>query len=76
MPDESRQIILVPIFKKWGVQHFSNYQVIKIMSHTMKLWEMIDEHPLRGVINITDNQFDGMPVRSTFLIRQLMERYT
>jgi hypothetical protein len=48
------------------------------MSHTMKLWEMINEHRLRGVTNITENQFAFMPERSTmeaiFLIRQLMER--
>jgi hypothetical protein len=48
------------------------------MSHSMKLWERIIEHRLRGVTNITKNQFDFMPGRSTleatFLIRQLMER--
>jgi hypothetical protein len=39
---------------------------------------MIIEHRLRGVINVTENQFDFMPERSTmktiFLIRQLIER--
>jgi hypothetical protein len=48
------------------------------MSHTIKLWEIIIEHRLRGVTNVTKNQFGFMPVRSTmesiFLIRQLMER--
>jgi hypothetical protein len=48
------------------------------MSHTMKLWERIIEHCLRGVTNVTENQFCFMPERSTmeaiFLIRQLMER--
>jgi hypothetical protein len=48
------------------------------MSHTMKLWERIIKHRLRGVTNVTENQFDFMPWRSTmeaiFLIRQLMER--
>jgi hypothetical protein len=48
------------------------------MSHTMKLWERIIEHRLRGVTNITKNQFGFMAGRSTmeaiFLIRQLMER--
>jgi hypothetical protein len=45
----------------------------------MKLWEMNIEHRLRGVTNVTENQFGFMPGRSTmeaiFLIRQLMERY-
>jgi serine protease inhibitor len=44
----------------------------------MKLWEKIIEHRLRGVTNVTKNQFGFMPRRSTmeaiFLIRQLMER--
>jgi hypothetical protein len=48
------------------------------MSHTMKLWEMIIEHRLRGVTNVTENQFGFIPERSTmkaiFLIRQLIER--
>jgi hypothetical protein len=48
------------------------------MSHTMKLWEKIIEHRLKGVTNVTENQFSFMPGRSTmetvFLIRQLMER--
>jgi hypothetical protein len=48
------------------------------MSHTMKLWERIIER-LRGVTNVTENQFSFMPERSTmeviFLIMQLMDRY-
>jgi hypothetical protein len=46
------------------------------MSHTMKLWERIIEHRLRGVTSVTENQFGFMPGRSImetiFLIRQLM----
>jgi hypothetical protein len=49
------------------------------MSNTMKLWERIIEHRLRGVTDVTENQFGFMPGRSImeaiFLIRQLMERY-
>jgi hypothetical protein len=48
------------------------------MSHTIKLCERIIEHRLRGVTNVTENQFGFMSERSTmeaiFLIRQLMER--
>jgi hypothetical protein len=48
------------------------------MIHTIKLWERIIEHRLRGVTNVTENQFGFMSGRSTmetiFLIRQLMER--
>jgi hypothetical protein len=79
MSIEWRRSILVPISKNKGdVQSCTNYQEIKLMSHTMKLWERIIEHRLRGVTNVTENQFGFMPGRSTmeaiFLIRQLMER--
>jgi hypothetical protein len=44
----------------------------------MKLWERINEHRLRGVTNVTENQIRFMPERSTmeaiFLVSQLMER--
>jgi hypothetical protein len=79
MPDEWWWSILVPIFKNKGdVQSCTNYRRIKLMSHAIKLWEMIIELCLRGVTNVTENQFGFMPGRSTmkmiFLIRQLMER--
>jgi hypothetical protein len=79
MPDEWRRIILVPIFKNKGdVQSCTNYRGIKLMSHTMKLWERIIEQHLRGVTNVTKKQFGFIPGRSTmeaiFLRRQLMER--
>ena len=41
MPDEWRSV-LVPIFKSKGdVQSCSNYRGIKLISHTMKLWERV-----------------------------------
>jgi hypothetical protein len=78
MPNKWRRNILVPTFKNKGnVQSCTNYRGIKLMSHTMKLWERIIEHRLRGVTNVTKNQFGFMPERSTmeaiFLIMQLME---
>ena len=80
MPEEWRRSILVPIFKNKGdVQSCTNYRGIKLMSHTMKLWERVIEHHLRRVTSVIQNQFGFMPRRSTmeaiFLIRQLMERY-
>jgi Reverse transcriptase (RNA-dependent DNA polymerase) len=80
MPDEWRQSTLVPIYKRKGdIQNCSNYRGIKLMSHTMKLWERVIEHRLRIETDVSDKQFGFMPGRSTmeaiFLIRQLMERY-
>jgi hypothetical protein len=79
MPDEWRST-LVSIFKNKGdIQSCTNYRGIKLMTHTMKLWERVIEHRLRGMTHITMNQFGFMPGRSTmeaiFLIRQFMERY-
>jgi hypothetical protein len=78
MPDEWRWSILLPIFKNKGdVPSCTNYRGIKLMSHTIKLWARIIDHLLRGVTNITENQFGFMPGRSTmeaiFLIWKLME---
>jgi hypothetical protein len=80
MPEEWKRSILVPIFKNKGdVQSCTNYRGIKLMSHTMKLWERVIEHRLRRLTSVTKNQFGFMPGRSTmeaiFLVRQLMERY-
>jgi hypothetical protein len=80
MPEEWKRSILVPILKNKGdVQSCTNYRGIKLMSHTMKLWERVIEHRLRRVTHVTQNQFGFMPSRSTmeaiFLLRQLMERY-
>jgi len=67
MPKEWRRSILVPIFKNKGdVQSCTNYRGIKLMSHTMKLWERDIEHRLRGVTRVTQNQFGFMLGRSTF----------
>jgi hypothetical protein len=42
MSDEWRWNILVPIFKNKGdVQSCTNYRGMKLMSHTIKLWERI-----------------------------------
>ncbi|KAI5085121.1 NACHT, LRR and PYD domains-containing protein 12 isoform X3 [Silurus meridionalis] len=44
MPEEWRRSVLVPIFKHKGdVQTCSNYRGIKLISHTMKLWERVVE---------------------------------
>ncbi|KAM1184249.1 hypothetical protein ACFX1S_013853 [Malus domestica] len=80
MPNEWRKSTLVPIYKNKGdVQNCMNYRGIKLMSHTMKLWERVIEHRLRQETRVSDNQFGFMPGRSTmeaiYLLRRLMERY-
>jgi hypothetical protein len=80
MLDEWRRSTLVPIFKNKGyIQSCTNYREIKLMSHTMKLWERVIEHHLRGMTHITMSQFGFMSGRSTmeaiFLTRHVMEQY-
>jgi hypothetical protein len=47
------------------------------MSHTVKSWERVVEHRLRGIINISDNHFNFIPRGSTaeaiHLLRQMIE---
>ncbi|MCJ8736308.1 hypothetical protein PDJAM_G00258080 [Pangasius djambal] len=80
MPEEWRRSVLVPIFKNKGeVQSCSNYRGIKLMSHTMKLWERVVEARLRKVMEICEQQYGFMPRKSTtdaiFALRLLMEKY-
>ncbi|KAK3510535.1 hypothetical protein QTP70_009169 [Hemibagrus guttatus] len=81
MPEEWRRSVLVPIFKNKGdVQSCSNYRGIKLMSHTMKVWERVVEARLRKVVEICEQQYGFMPRKSTtdaiFALRILMEKCT
>ena len=80
MPEEWRKSILVPIYKNKGdIQNCSNYRGIKLMSHSMKLWERVIEARLRDIVPICAQQFGFMPRKSTtdaiFALRVLMEKY-
>ncbi|KAK3538295.1 hypothetical protein QTP70_035062, partial [Hemibagrus guttatus] len=80
MAEEWRRSVLVPIFKnKCDMQSCSNYRGIKLMSHTVKLWERVVEARLRKVVEICEQQYGFMPRKSTtdtiFALRILMEKY-
>jgi hypothetical protein len=62
-----RRSILVSIFKNKGdIQSYTNYRGIKLMSHTMKLWERVIEHRLRKLTTPPKNQFGFMPDKITY----------
>jgi ribosomal protein L20A (L18A) len=80
MPEEWRLSEVIPIYKNKGdAQCCNNYRGIKLLSHTMKLWERVIEGRIRSVANVSENQFGFMPGRSSteaiHLIRRLTEKY-
>ncbi|KAE8696948.1 Methylcrotonoyl-CoA carboxylase subunit alpha [Hibiscus syriacus] len=80
MPEEWRESTVIPIYKNKGdPQRCGNYRGIKLLSHTMKLWERVIEARLRQVTKVSENKFGFMPGRSTteaiHLLRRLMEKY-
>ena len=62
MPNEWRDSVIVPIYKEKGdIQDCGNYRGIKLMSHTMKIWERIVERRIREETSIGDEKFGFMP---------------
>ncbi|VFQ65628.1 unnamed protein product [Cuscuta campestris] len=64
---------------KGDIPSCENYKGIKLISHTMKVWERVIEYRVRKGVCISENQFGFMPGRSTteaiHLVRRLMEEY-
>ena len=66
MPDEWRKSVLVTLYKgKGDIKECGNYRGIKLMSHTIKLWERIIEARIRKEVTIAEQQFGCMPGKST-----------
>ena len=81
MPDEWRRSVLVPLYKgKGDIKECGNYRGIKLMSHSMKLWERVILARIRKEVTIGKQQFGFMPGRSTtdaiFCFRMLLEKWT
>jgi len=80
IPQEWRHSTIIPLYKNKGdAQNCKNYRGIKLLSHTLKLWEQVIEGRLKTSIEISKNQFGFRPGRSTIegihLLRSLMECY-
>ncbi|XP_047469163.1 uncharacterized protein LOC125025236 [Penaeus chinensis] len=57
MPDEWKKNTLIPIYKNKGdTQDCGCYRGIKLMSHTMKLWERVLDERLRNIVVMCDQQ--------------------
>ncbi|KAM3304093.1 hypothetical protein P3S67_015125 [Capsicum chacoense] len=80
MPEAWRWSTMIPLYKNKGdIQSCNNYRGIKLLSHSMKIWERVVEVRLRRIVSISENQFGFMPGRSTteaiHLVRRLVEQY-
>ena len=80
MPEEWRRSVLIPFYKNKGdAQCCGNYRGIKLMSHTMKVWERIIETRVRDRVEISKQQYGFMSGKGTidamFALRMLMEKY-
>ena len=54
MPEEWRRNVLISIYKNKGdAQCYGSYRGIKLMSHTMKIWERIIEARLKERVEIS-----------------------
>ena len=64
IPTEWRDSVIIPIYKEKGdIQDCGNYRGIKLLSHTMKIWERITDRTLREETTIGNEQFGFMPGR-------------
>ena len=53
IPDIWRKSILIPIYKNKGeIMNCGNYRGIKLMCHSMKLYERVHENRLRNIVSI------------------------
>ena len=65
--------------EKGDLQECQNYRGIKLLSHTMKIWECILDKRVREEVEVAEEQFGFMPGRGTtnaiFILRQMTEKY-
>lgn len=78
MSERPQSQTIGPICKgERNIQNCENYERIKLISYTMKLWETVIDRRLRATTNIKVNQFVFTPAKFTmnriFILRQAME---
>ena len=81
IPDEWKESVMVPIFKKKGnIHECGNYRGIKLLSHCMKIMERIIDARIREIVEhqLGEEQFGFRKGVGTtdplFIIRQIIER--
>ena len=71
---------MIPIFKNKGdTQNCSNYRGIKLICHSLKIWERVVEARLRMLVAISEQQYGFVQGKGTsdamFALRMLIEKY-
>ena len=79
IPEEWRTSTITHIYKQKGDPLECNkFRGIKLLSHTLKLWERVVESRLRKMVNISERQYGFQPGKSTiqqlFCLRMLQEK--
>ena len=79
MPEEWGSVLMPNHKKKGQAQCRGNCRGIKLMSHTIKVWERIIEARLRDTVEISKQQYRFIPGKETtdamFALIILMEKY-
>lgn len=73
--EEWRWSIIISLYKyKRYIQHRNNCRGIKLLSHTMKIWERVVELKVRISVPIFEKQFGLMSQRRTSKVIHLVRR--
>ena len=65
IPEEWRTSTITPIYKQKGDPlECANFRGIKLLSHTLKLWERVVEGRLKKIVNISERQYGFQPGKS------------
>ena len=79
IPEEWRTSMITPIYKQKGDPlECNNFRGIKLLSHILKLWEIV-ENRLKKMVNISERQYGFPPGKSTtlplFCLRMPQEKH-
>ncbi|KAF3678497.1 hypothetical protein FXO37_04355 [Capsicum annuum] len=67
-------VLKVNMQNKGDIQNYNYYMGIKLLSHTMKVWQRVVELRLRRIVTISENQFGLMLRRLTTEVIHLVLR--
>ena len=79
-PAEWKDSVTIPLYKgKGDPLQCGKYRGLRLLEHSMKVWEKILDRRLKTVVNVSSNQFGFSAGRSTtdaiFILRQMQQKY-